>query len=79
MAPEYEWAPSPDGTKLLVVKVEDGRVTARERFSTPGEDMIGSAIAAIRELWSDDVDAITYTWADCYCRPAEQVLPGRSG
>lgn len=46
------------GTKMLVVRVEEGQVVARELFSTPGEDMIGSAIAAIRELWSDDVTAI---------------------
>lgn len=46
------------GTKLLVVRVEDEEVVARELFSTPGEDMIGSAIEAIRELWSDDIAAI---------------------
>jgi glucokinase len=46
------------GTKLLVVRVEDGQVVARELFSTPGDDMVGAAKAAIRELWSDDVSAI---------------------
>jgi glucokinase len=46
------------GTKLLVVRVEDNEIAARERFQTPGEDMIGSALAAIRELWTDDVTAI---------------------
>ncbi len=46
------------GTKLLAVRIEDGDVVAREFFSTPGEDMIGSAIAAIKELWTDDVTAV---------------------
>ncbi|MCP3996808.1 MAG: ROK family protein [bacterium] len=46
------------GTKLLAVRVEDGEVVARELFATPGEDFIESAIAAIRELWSDDVGAV---------------------
>jgi glucokinase len=46
------------GTKLLAVRVEDGEVVARELFATPGEDFISSAIGAIRELWSDDVDAV---------------------
>jgi glucokinase len=46
------------GTKLLVVRLEDGEVVERQLFSTPGEDMIGSAIAAIRELWTDDVTAV---------------------
>ena len=46
------------GTKLLAVRVEDGEVVARELFATPGEDFISSALAAIRELWSDDVVAV---------------------
>ncbi|MEA2001577.1 MAG: ROK family protein [Actinomycetota bacterium] len=46
------------GTKLLAVRIEDGDVVAREVFTTPGEDMIGSAIAAIRELWTEDVTAV---------------------
>lgn len=46
------------GTKLLAVRVEDEEVVARELFATPGEDFIESAIAAIRELWSDDVGAV---------------------
>ena len=46
------------GTKLLAVRVEDGEVVARELFATPGEDFIASAIAAIKELWTDDVGAV---------------------
>ena len=46
------------GTKLLAVRVEDEEVVARELFATPGEDFIESAIAAIRELWTDDVGAV---------------------
>jgi glucokinase len=46
------------GTKLLAVRDEDGEVVARELFATPGEDFIESAIAAIRELWTDDVGAV---------------------
>jgi glucokinase len=46
------------GTKLLAVRVEDGEVVARELFATPGENFVDSAVAAIRELWSDDVDAV---------------------
>jgi glucokinase len=46
------------GTKLLVVRVENGNLAERELFTTPGEDIMGSAIAAIRELWSDDVSAV---------------------
>lgn len=46
------------GTKLLAVRVEDGAVVARELFATPGEDFMESAVAAIRELWSDDVAAL---------------------
>ncbi|MDJ0924776.1 MAG: ROK family protein [Acidimicrobiia bacterium] len=46
------------GTKILAVKLEGDEVVAQELFSTPGEDMIGSAIAAVSELWSDDVATI---------------------
>ena len=46
------------GTKLLVVRVEEGQVVARELFSTPADEMVSAAKAAIRELWSDDVSAI---------------------
>jgi glucokinase len=46
------------GTKLLAVRLEDGEVVARERFATPGEDFMASALAAIRELWTDDVAAV---------------------
>lgn len=31
VAPEYEWAPSPDGTKLLVVAERDGNTVSPER------------------------------------------------
>ena len=46
------------GTKLLAVRLEDGEVVARERFATPGEDFMASAVAAIRALWTDDVAAV---------------------
>ena len=31
VAPEYEWAPSPDGTKLLIVAERDGNTVSPER------------------------------------------------
>ena len=46
------------GTKILAVRIEDDKVVAEELFSTPGEDMVGSAVAAVKELWTDDVAAI---------------------
>jgi glucokinase len=46
------------GSKLLVVRVEDGQVAARELFASAGEDLLVTAKAAIRELWTDDVVAI---------------------
>jgi glucokinase len=46
------------GSKLLVVRVEDGAVVGTETFTTPGADMVGSAIAAIRELWDDTVAGV---------------------
>lgn len=46
------------GTKLLAVRLEDGEIVARELFATPGEDFVSSAIAAIKELWSNDVAAV---------------------
>lgn len=46
------------GTKLLVVRVEDREIVAREVFSTPSSEMLSSALAAVGELWSDDVVGI---------------------
>lgn len=46
------------GTKILAVRIEDDEVVAQELFSTPGEDMVGSAVAAVRELWTDDVSSV---------------------
>ena len=46
------------GSKLLAVRVEDGQVAARELFASAGEDLLVTAKAAIRELWTDDVVAI---------------------
>lgn len=46
------------GTKLLVVRVEDNEIVARELFSTPSSEMLPSAVAAVAELWNDDVVGI---------------------
>lgn len=46
------------GSKLLAVRVEDGAVVAKEVFAYAGEDLLVAAVAAIRELWSDDVAAV---------------------
>jgi glucokinase len=46
------------GTKLLVVRVEDREIVARDVFSTPSSEMLSSALAAVGELWSDDVVGI---------------------
>ena len=46
------------GTKLLAVRTEDDAIVARELFATPDEDMLDAAVAAIRELWSEDVSAV---------------------
>jgi len=46
------------GTKLLAVRVEDGEVVARDLFATPGGDFMDSAVAAVKELWTDDVVAV---------------------
>lgn len=46
------------GSKLLAVRVEDGEVVARELFASAGGDLLDTAKAAIRELWTDDVVAV---------------------
>ena len=46
------------GTKLLAVRLHDEEMVAKERFSTPGEDMVGSVVAAVRELWTEDVTSV---------------------
>ncbi len=48
------------GTKLLAVRLEDGEVVAREHFTTPGEatELVSGALAAIREVWGNGVDAV---------------------
>lgn len=46
------------GTKLQAVRVQDGEVVARELFATPDEEFVESAVAAIREMWTDDVVAV---------------------
>lgn len=46
------------GSKLLVVRVEGGAVAATETFTTPGSDMVGSAIAAVREVWDETVAGV---------------------
>ncbi len=46
------------GTKLLAVRLQGQEMVAKELFSTPGEDMVGSVVAAVRELWTDDVTSV---------------------
>jgi glucokinase len=46
------------GTKLLAVRLQDEDLVAKELFSTPGEDMVGSVVTAVKELWTDDVSSV---------------------
>jgi predicted NBD/HSP70 family sugar kinase len=46
------------GTKLLAVRLHDEEMVAKELFSTPGEDMVGSVVAAVGELWTNDVTSV---------------------
>ncbi len=47
------------GTKTLAVRMENNDLVDEARLSTPpDEDLVGNAAAAIRAVWTDDVEAI---------------------
>jgi glucokinase len=46
------------GSKALAVRLEDGAVVEERHTAAPGEPPLETALAAIRGVWADDVEAV---------------------
>ncbi len=86
IAPEYEWAPSPDGAKILIVAERDGDTVSPERgvFLFDMSDTVSSAevrerlarmSAAERDLRTLTTRAFAPIAADVRARVAEVSVP----